>query len=117
MTALPLTGPKRRAASISSWLRQLESGEVLGLFPEGLVGRSDALRRPDPGFERLSRILASRNVAVLPVAVFEEGGCLHVRFGPSFPASSSIETMQAIARLLPPSLRGPYGDVVHGTVE
>lgn len=116
ITALPLNGPGRRATALRSWLRGLDTGEALGLFPEGLAGRSGELRHPEPGFERLSRLLARRGAAILPVAVFEENGRLHVHFGSVVPAGSSDDTMEAIAALLPPSQRGPFGRA-HGTLD
>ena len=113
ITALPLTGSARRAAALRSWLRGLDRGEALGLFPEGLSGRSGELHPPEPGFDGLSHLLARRVATILPVASFEEGGKLHVRFGAPFPAASSEDTMKAIAALLPLSQRGLFGQV-HG---
>lgn len=116
ITALPLSGSSRRAAALRSWLRGLDNGSVLGVFPEGLAGTSRELRRPEPGFERLSRILAQRGATMLPAAIHEEDGRLRILFGAAFPAGSSDDTMKAIAALLPRPQRGPFGDA-HGTLE
>lgn len=117
MTSLPLSSSVQRATAVRAWLRALDRGEALGFFPEGLAGRSDGLRRPEPGVAHLARIFAALGVPVLPVAVFEEQRRLQARFGPPLWGASSDDTMQAIARLLPQSLRGPYREEVHGQVE
>lgn len=116
MTSLPLGDTTSRAMAVRRWLRELESGEVLGLFPEGLAGRSDGLSRPEPGFAHLNRLLARLSVPILPVAVFENDGRMCARFGPAFPAASADETMQSIAALLPPDLQGSYRDEFRGAL-
>lgn len=111
MTALPLSGASSRAAVLREWLRCLDTGDAIGLFPEGLAGSSAGLCRPEAGFTQLSRIFQRRGARILPVALFEEDRVLQVRFGCPFFAASQDDTMEAIASLLPPSQRGPFGNV------
>jgi hypothetical protein len=126
MAALPLSGPAERARAVRTWLRWAETGEALGVFPEGLDGRSDGLRAPEAGFEALAHLLGRRKITFLPCAIFERSRppssegmvhILHVRFGqplfygPEMQADPSNRIMEAIASLLPLDLRGPYSGV------
>lgn len=107
LTALPLSGGTERAAAIRAWVRWLELGEVVGIFPEGLAGRSDHLRRPEPGFAALLDLVQRAGATIIPVGVHEAAGRLAVDFGP--PASGGHEqVMSQIASLLPAPMRGPY---------
>lgn len=112
MTPLPIAGSAGRARAIRRWLRWLEAGQVIGVFPEGLAGRT-ALRPPEPGFGALLRMMSRYNPAIVPVGIFERGDTLHIRFGEVLPdAADGDEVMLAIARLLPDSLRGAYAGAV-----
>ena len=111
MTALPLTDARKRAGAVRSWLHWCDRGEVIGLFPEGLAGRSDGVRQPDPGFGRLARRFGQ--IPTLPVGIHEADGTLHVQFGTPLrplPEAQGEDIMRAIASLLPDSLRGAYRD-------
>jgi hypothetical protein len=107
MAALPLGDRAERAAVLSAWLRWLRHGEVVGIFPEGLAGRSDHLRRPEPGFDVLLRVAARAGAAVVPAGIHEAEGQMVVAFGPSV-SGGAESVMREIARLLPPSMHGPY---------
>lgn len=107
MSALPLGDRAERAAVLRAWLRWLLRGEVIGIFPEGLAGKSDHLRRPEPGFEMLLRVAKRAGAAVVPAGIHESDGRMVVAFGP--PVSGGAElVMREIARLLPASMHGPY---------
>lgn len=105
MTVLPLSGSAARGLALRSWLQAARGGEVVGIFPEGLSGRSEALRRPEAGFGRVMRL--ARDIPVLPVGIWAEDA-LCVRFGVPFVARGGDDVMYAIAELLPASQRGPY---------
>ncbi len=108
MTALPPTGSVARSLALRSWMGGARDGAVLGFFPEGPEGRNRGLRRPSRGAHLLIQHLAGLGVTALPVAIYEEHDRLHIRFGAPEPANLD-DLMPAIAALLPPSLRGPYG--------
>ena len=126
--------PVRRGASdtgaIEHSLRLLREGRVLGMFPEGTRNRGGPLGRPKSGAVRLAALTGTPLVPSAVIGIPE----LHrewknplrrtrviVRFGPPIhftgaPDDSaaiqetSLEVMHAIARMLPPELRGSYGE-------
>jgi 1-acyl-sn-glycerol-3-phosphate acyltransferase len=126
--------PVRRFAADLVALRRaqelLASGGCLGMFPEGTRSHGAGLKAGEPG----SALIALRSgAAVQPVAIWGTENVklprdllrrtrVHVRFGESFAlarpkriARGDIETathriMMAIAEMLPPELRGVYGD-------
>lgn len=116
MSALPPSDGPARAAALLGWIRRAEEGGALGVFPEGLLGRSHGLRQPDPAFASLYRLLAARGVPAVPVGIFERDGVLQILFGPclspvALPQEQAADhVMRAIADLLPAELRGPYGE-------
>lgn len=117
MAGLPVSGSAGRAAALRTWLHWVEQDEVIGIFPEGLAGRSDGLCEPEPGFTTIARLLAVRRVPVLPVAIHERSDTLHVEFGHPLVRAQEGEIMGAIAALLPAPLRGPYAGLeLHGPV-
>lgn len=108
MSALPLGDGAERAAVLRAWLRWLLHGDVIGIFPEGLAGKSDHLRRPEPGFDMLLRVAKRTGAAVVPAGIHEADGRMVVAFGA--PVSGNAErVMREIAGLLPASMHGPYG--------
>ncbi len=112
MAALPLSSGGARSAAIRTWLRWLAAGEPIGIFPEGLRGRSDGLRHPEPGFDTLCRLLRRQGAMLLPCGVSETGDQLRIRFGqPSLFPDGADRVMQDIASLLPSDIRGVYQDV------
>jgi hypothetical protein len=92
-------------------------GAAVGLHPE--AGGTEALITPPPGIGRFLAELDRRGVPCIPTGVGEQDGRLTVRFGPALPAgrlaglgdaAAADVVMQAIARLVPPDLRGAYAD-------
>lgn len=110
MVALPLSKTRRRAAALRRWLGLARSGKVLGIFPEGLGGRSDGLRPPTAGFDALCRLLA--DVPWVPAGIYEVDDQLCVQFGPPLRLTGEDgqgeRVMAAIAALLPAERRGVY---------
>jgi hypothetical protein len=110
MVPLPLGDPSERAAAVHRWLRYLKDGEIIGIFPEGLHGRSDRLGDPEDGIDSLMKVLGRLAVPVIPVGVFENGGRMVASFGDDCSASGSAKgLMRAIATQLPSEMRGEYG--------
>ena len=94
----------------------------IGLAPEGRDLPGGVLGWPPPGGGRFMLTLAQMGLALSPAGVYEEGGRLVVRVGPSFALSApaglrgeeldchaSRQVMQRIAALLPDSLQGEFG--------
>ena len=116
-----------RAQAVRCMLRTLRpqanegTPSPLGLLPEGRNSPDRSLQRPDRSIGRLLLHLCGEDVPVLPAAVCELDGALTVTFGPPLSlecfraagdeaADAALdEVMLAVARLLPPSMRGPYG--------
>jgi 1-acyl-sn-glycerol-3-phosphate acyltransferase len=126
--AFPVDRGARDFAAIEHSVNLLRKGHVLGMFPEGTRNRGKPLRRGKSG---AVRIALEADVPVVPVAVLGiphlhenwrnpfKRTQLSVRFGEPlrFPKGSvenvqeyTTEVMLAIARLLPPELRGHYGE-------
>ncbi|MDQ2741164.1 MAG: 1-acyl-sn-glycerol-3-phosphate acyltransferase [Chloroflexota bacterium] len=111
MAALSVSGRRARAQSLRAWLRWLGEGQVVGVFPEGLAGRSDALRPAETGFDGLLTLIYHQGAPILPVGIYECGETLRVRFGePLVGPPNGDAVMRAIASLIPPRMRGPYGE-------
>lgn len=128
--AFPIRRGTNDTAAIEHSIRLVREGRVLGMFPEGTRNKGGPLGRPKSG---AVRIAAQTGVPIIPSSVIGipelhrewknplRRTPLTVRFGPPIhftgdPDDSaavqrkSLELMHAIARLLPPELRGPYGD-------
>ena len=123
---LPIPPPGRQSAAGARALlrvaRALEdSGEMIGIFPEGHP--SVALRPAVPGSGGLLLRLAARGLPILPVGLSEPDGVLTARFGPPFrlelpregPADqrdevARVRVMRAIRDQLPPELWGHYAE-------
>lgn len=95
---------------------------AVGVTPEGAGGGGRHLARAAPNAGRALAWLSRGTVPIVPAAVYESpGGSLTLRFGEPFvlqsPAGATrserdvlaTRVMCAIAALLPPELRGPYG--------
>lgn len=117
-------GRARAARSMLRALRPPQGGSEpapVGLFPEGRNSPDLSLQRPDRAMGRLLLHLCREDIPVLPAAIREVDGALTVTFGPpvslepfqtadSETAEAALdEVMLALARLLPPSMRGAYG--------
>jgi len=109
------------AVALHRLVRHLESAPV-GLTPEGLLA-ADTLVEPPDGAGRLLALLARNGAPLLPVAAWEDGTTLVVRFGEPFRPSERQErtpadldrrvrddVMVAIGRLLPRRYWGAYHD-------
>lgn len=120
-----------RAATLRTALRLLGAGEPILFFPEGERGRAGPLREALPGTGSFLR-LAARRSAVIPCAIREAQGAVHVQFGPALRIDTESDTdsdrdhgqdasdrtdrdaqlralvMRAIAAMLPPDMRGPF---------
>jgi hypothetical protein len=109
-----------RASSVRNILRYVarSTAPILGVAPEGADSPELALSTPPPGVGRFLGQLARRGMTFLPVAVYEEGRTLCIRFGTCFDIDRTAVTdrdqqiadiaMAAVADLLPPSLQGAY---------
>jgi 1-acyl-sn-glycerol-3-phosphate acyltransferase len=108
-----------RALALRRLARRLAVGPI-GLTPEGLLA-SDTLVEPPPGNGRLLQLLARDVVPLLPVAAWEEGSTLTVRFGEPFHLSPADgfsheerdrrardQVMMAIGALMPRRYQGVY---------
>ena len=128
--AFPIRRGVRDIAAIDHSLQLVREGQVLGMFPEGTRNKGGPLGRAKSGAVRIAALTGAPLVPSAVIGIPE----LHrewsnplrrtpviVRFGepihfigdPDDAAAvqhQSVELMYAIARLLPPELRGRYGD-------
>ena len=114
-----------RALAVRTVINYIEHADLplLMLAPEGrdnLDGGS--LARPPVGTGRFLMLMATRQLAILPVGGWESEGALLVNFGKAFELSvprglpsgekdnlATTQVMSQIAGLLPDSLRGEFG--------
>jgi hypothetical protein len=98
---------------------------VVGLAPEGREFTGGVLGDPPPGTGRFMLQMARQGLEIAPIAIYEMGGVLCVRFGVHYSLVSenaaltentdtalSQVVMEHIACLLPPSLRGDFGSTI-----
>jgi hypothetical protein len=96
---------------------------VIGMAPEGQDAPGGVLMRPPAGAGRFIHHLARLGYPIYPAGVYEDSDALCLSFGPPeyvelSPSLSSRQieervsrtVMQALARQLPESLRGEFGD-------
>lgn len=121
---IPIRRGEADREAIAQCKAALQAGEPLIILPEGTRSRTGALNEGKMGIVFIAQIT---NVPVLPVAVTGtramgwpwRRGTVLVRFGPPFSIprnerrpeqrqAALDHTMTAIARLLPPALRGVY---------
>ena len=127
-TSMPPMPPREkdvaaRARSVRAVLLFAESTKnpVICLAPEGADMPGGRLTYPPSGAGRFMLQLAGKGLKVIPVGVWEQDGCLCVRFGSGYELSvpgqmSSDEkdraaakvVMDNIARLLPSHLQGEF---------
>ncbi len=128
--AFPVQRGKNDSHAIEQAIAVLQSGRLLGMFPEGTRSRTGALQRGKLG---AARIAMGAHVPIVPVVVINNERVLRdlfklqrrplvtIRFGASLApvqadASSknlqrlTTQLMLAMAALLPPELRGYYAD-------
>jgi len=116
-------GRAQAARTMLRALRPLAGGVApapLGLLPEARNSPDLSLQRPDRSIGRLLLYLCRGDIPVLPAAIREVDGAFTVTFGPTVSlgpfqvagdeaADAALdEVMLAVARLLPPSMRGAY---------
>ena len=112
--------PEGEAQSRSGLLREarstLREGAVLGVTPEAASGSGPQLAAAWPGSGAALSWLSSGSTPLVPVAVRDdEDGALLATFGAPFTLEQASDeagaqaVMEAVAALLPPDLRGPYG--------
>lgn len=75
--------PQGRTAGVRAVIEHLRRhpDAILGLTPEGMDSLDENLRLPPPGAGRFILHLQQMGALLLPVAVCEQDGALHVRFG------------------------------------
>ena len=126
--AFPINRGASDTAAIEYSIKLVRAGRVLGMFPEGTRNRGKPLRRGKSG---AVRIAIEANAPVVPVVVLGiphlhkywynpfKRSQIAVRFGqPFYFAGDSMEevaeftheVMMAIARMMPPELRGRYSE-------
>lgn len=88
--------PQGRTAGVRAVIEYLRHhpGAVLGLTPEGMDSLDSSLRLPPQGAGRFILHLQQMGALILPTAVSEKEGALHVRFGVPY-------------RMTPPSTLSP----------
>ncbi|MBA3469674.1 MAG: 1-acyl-sn-glycerol-3-phosphate acyltransferase [Herpetosiphonaceae bacterium] len=123
---IPIRRGEADREALSRCKAALRAGDPLIILPEGTRSRTGALNEGKLGIVAMAQMT---NVPVLPAAVTGtramgwpwRRATVLVRFGPAFSIPRSERrpeqrqaalnhTMTAIARLLPPALRGVYGD-------
>ena len=128
--AFPINRGARDTEAIEYSVELLKQGRVLGMFPEGTRNRGKPMRRGKSG---AVRIALDAGVPVVPVAVLEiphlhknwlnpfKRTQLSVQFGQPmlFPEGTmedvqeyTTEIMLEVARMMPPELRGHYGEAL-----
>lgn len=126
--AFPINRGASDTAAIEYSIKLVQAGRVLGMFPEGTRNRGKPLRRGKSG---AVRIAIEASAPVVPVVVLGvphlhkhwynpfKRTQLSVRFGkPIHFAGGTVEdvaeftheVMLAIARMMPPELRGNYNE-------
>ncbi len=119
----PRDAAARTAAvrEVVAYIRQTPD-PVIGLTPEGRDILECHLGWPPPGSGRFVLHLANLGLQLVPLGVYEEGGCLWLHFGPGFELDappglppgdldrwSSRQVMEHLARLVPARMRGEFG--------
>ena len=96
LMAFPIDRSKGDTKGIKEALRFLKSGVAVGIFPQGTRNAGDAAAQGGAAF------LAQRaDVPLQPVAIWEEGGRLRVRFGtPIYPKDKSKTEMRTLTQTL-----------------
>jgi len=91
--------------------------QMIAFHPE--AGGYDTLIHPPLGIGRVLSALDRRHIPCIPTGVFERDGRFAVRFGEPLHCGllanlddeqAADEAMRAIARLVPPDVRGVYAD-------
>ena len=129
ITATPPMPPKPAETVARAWaVRQAlryarhAPNPVIGLAPEGRDHPGGILAPPPPGAGRFIEKFSSICKTIIPIGVYENEACLCISYGPKFQLKStsglsadqrdkkiSDQVMRAIAKRLPPALRGEFG--------
>lgn len=105
-------------------MRDLESGNLIALSPEGHIEIGGAISPIETfhwGSGTISKIAKKRGIPTIPVGFWgmENNKSVFINIGkPFYPAESSdegtvIEMMINVAKLIPEYLRGPFKDANH----
>jgi 1-acyl-sn-glycerol-3-phosphate acyltransferase len=75
--------PQGRTAGVREAIERVRRDPncILGITPEGMDSPNDKLMLPPSGVGRFLLHLSEMGLPMLPAAVFESDGCLHVHFG------------------------------------
>ena len=118
LVAKPDSAVRSRSALLREAREILRAGAVLGVTPEAASGSGPELAAAWPGSGASLSWLSSGATPLVPVAVHdEEDGALVAHFGAPFTLERASDeegaraVMGAVAALLPPELRGVYGEV------
>ncbi len=96
LMAFPIDRNKGDTKAIKEALRFLKSGVAVGIFPQGTRNTGDAA-----GLDGAAFLAQRAEVPLQPVAVWEEGGRLRVRFGtPIYPKDRSKAEMRSLTQTL-----------------
>jgi 1-acyl-sn-glycerol-3-phosphate acyltransferase len=126
----PELGPAamiRRAGTLRAIVLAARAAEdnrtLIGLAPEGGDTDGGVMVRPPVGAGRFMQLLCTAGPPFLPAGVWAEGDQLFVRFGEPFHVVEQAgvrkserdefymrEVMGRVAALVPPPLRGPFGE-------
>ncbi|MCL4831925.1 MAG: 1-acyl-sn-glycerol-3-phosphate acyltransferase [Caldilineaceae bacterium] len=128
--AFPIRRGENDTAAIEHSIQLVRDGKVLGMFPEGTRNKGGPLGRPKSGAVRIAALTGAPLVpsAVIGIPALHKewknplrrtpvtvrfGEPIHYTGDPEDGAAiqrQSVELMYAIARLLPPEMRGRYGE-------
>lgn len=106
----------RSAGALLELVHALNDGHCVAVHPE--AGGFETLITPPKGSGRVFAYVARLGVPILPVGIYEEGGCLQVNIGEPLDGralacladrAAATMVMTEIARLVPLRTRGGYG--------
>jgi 1-acyl-sn-glycerol-3-phosphate acyltransferase len=132
MGVFPVRRGHRDMGAIEAAIELVQSGKILGMFPEGTRNRREHMTRGKSG---AARVALTAGVPIIPAAVVGAVPAsqrwyrqlkrprIDIRFGEPFMLrgnadeqttvhQATVEIMLSIARLLPPEKRGEYAELV-----
>lgn len=114
-----------RAVAIKKIIKGIHTDQIvlLGIAPEGRDHPNSILSPTPPGVGRFIQFLSNIGFEIVPIGIFEESGFLQLNIGKKYSIKHNLNTckkdgdsilsnivMNNIAVLLPPHLRGCYGN-------
>lgn len=103
LKAFPVKRGTADRAALRTAINILESGEILGLFPEGTRSKTGVLGKPEPG---LAMIAAKTGVPIIPTAVIGTADFsktlfpkFKVKFGKPIPVDKGRTDRESLDRL------------------